>query len=169
MTIKADEIAKIVELFYESKWKEMHIEVAGMQLFLSTDPNARLTNSAMVTTAAASSVMQPVDSSSASAPQAAAPAPVTAEKPSAPAEISANWEAITAPNLGTFYRSPKPGAAPYVEVGQTVSADTEICLIEVMKLFTSLKAGANGVIRQICVADGDMVEAGQPLFYIERA
>jgi len=169
MAIKADEIAKIVELFYESKWKEMHIEVAGMQLFLSTDPNARLTNSAMVTTAAASSVMQPVDSSSASASQAAAPGPVAAEKPSAPAEIPANWEAITAPNLGTFYRSPKPGAAPYVEIGQTVTADTEICLIEVMKLFTSLKAGANGVIRQICVADGDMVEAGQPLFYIERA
>lgn len=168
MAIKADEIAKIVELFYESKWKEMHIEVAGMQLFLSTDPNARLTTGAMVTTAAASSVMQPVDSSAVPAPQTSTPAPAAAEKPAAPEQVSANWEAITAPNLGTFYRSPKPGAAPYVEIGQSVTIDTEICLIEVMKLFTSLKAGANGVIRQICVADGDMVEAGQPLFYIER-
>jgi acetyl-CoA carboxylase biotin carboxyl carrier protein len=81
--------------------------------------------------------------------------------------VPANWVAVTAPNLGTFYRAPKPGAAPYVETGQKVRADTEVCLIEVMKLFTAVRAGTSGVIRQICVADGQMVEYGQTLLYID--
>ena len=75
--------------------------------------------------------------------------------------------AITAPNLGTFYRAPKPGAAPFVELGQSVDADTEICLLEVMKLFTTVKAGAKGIVREICVGDSEMVEFGQTLFLIE--
>jgi biotin carboxyl carrier protein len=75
--------------------------------------------------------------------------------------------AIRAPNLGTFYRAPKPGAAPYVELGQIVEADTEVCLIEVMKLFTPVKAGLSGRIVKICVEDGKMVEYDAPLFFIE--
>jgi biotin carboxyl carrier protein len=74
---------------------------------------------------------------------------------------------VTAPNLGTFYRSPTPGAPPYVEVGQHVEADDEICLIEVMKLYTPVKAGVTGTVAEICVADGDMVEYGQVLAIIE--
>ena len=77
--------------------------------------------------------------------------------------------AVKAPNLGTFYRAPKPGAASYVELGQSVTAEMEICLIEVMKLFTSVRAGTAGVIREICVDDAEMVEYGQTLFYIEPA
>ena len=87
----------------------------------------------------------------------------------AAAEIPSNWVAVTAPNLGTFYRAPKPGAEPYVQVGQAVGVDTEICLLEVMKLFTAVRAGVAGVVRRICVNDAEMVEHGQPLFYVERA
>ena len=74
---------------------------------------------------------------------------------------------ITAPNLGIFYRAPKPGAPPYVNVGDEVDTDTEICLIEVMKLFTPVSAGLTGVVLEICVADGEMIEFGQPLFYLQ--
>ena len=74
---------------------------------------------------------------------------------------------ITAPNLGTFYRAPKPGAPPYVEVGQAVEPGTEVCLIEVMKLFTPVSAGTAGVVREICIEDGQMVEFGQLLVIIE--
>ena len=59
-------------------------------------------------------------------------------------EAPAHWVAVRAPNLGTFYRAPKPGAAPYVSVGQKVDAETEVCLIEVMKLFTYVLAGVSG-------------------------
>ena len=80
-----------------------------------------------------------------------------------------SWTPVTASNLGTFYRSPKPGAAPFVDVGQRVEADTEICLLEVMKLFTSVKAGIAGTVRQISATDAELVEGGQVLFYIEPA
>ena len=74
---------------------------------------------------------------------------------------------ITAPNLGTFYRAPKPGVAPYVEVGQQIGEATEVCLIEVMKLFTPVRAGISGRIAKACVEDGEMVEFGAPLFLVE--
>ncbi|MCB1748539.1 MAG: acetyl-CoA carboxylase, biotin carboxyl carrier protein, partial [Gammaproteobacteria bacterium] len=81
--------------------------------------------------------------------------------------IPAGMVAVRAPNLGTFYRSPKPGAPPYVEVGQKVSADTEVCLIEVMKLFTPVKAGVDGTVREICASDAQMVEYEQVLVIVE--
>ena len=75
--------------------------------------------------------------------------------------------AVKAPHLGTFYRAPKPGVAPFVEVGQAVEPSTEVCLLEVMKLFTTVAAGAKGVVRRICVDDAVLVEFGQTLFYLE--
>jgi biotin carboxyl carrier protein len=77
-----------------------------------------------------------------------------------------SWIPVLAPNLGTFYRSPKPGAPPGVEVGTKVEATTEICLLEVMKLFTSVKAGRAGKIAQVSATDSELVEAGQVLFYL---
>jgi biotin carboxyl carrier protein len=69
--------------------------------------------------------------------------------------------------LGTFYRSPKPGTPPFVEVGSIISAETEICLIEVMKLFTTVRAGVRGTVREVYPADSDLVEYNQPLFLVE--
>lgn len=75
---------------------------------------------------------------------------------------------VSAPNLGTFYRAPKPGAANYVEVGSKVNAGDELCLIEVMKLFTAVRAEAAGTVHSVLVEDGAMVEGGQPLFALVR-
>ena len=74
---------------------------------------------------------------------------------------------MNAPSLGTFYRSPKPGAAPFTQIGELVEPETELCLIEVMKLFTTLRAGVKGRLVSILVEDGLMVEHDQPLFVIE--
>lgn len=76
---------------------------------------------------------------------------------------------MRAPYLGTFYRSAKPGSAPYVEVGATTEMDTEVCLIEVMKLFTAVRAGIAGRVHSVLVNDGQLVEANQPLLVIEPA
>ncbi len=76
---------------------------------------------------------------------------------------------VRATTLGTFYRAPKPGAPPYVSVGDKVDADTEICLLEVMKLFTAVRAGVAGIVREILVRDSEVVEFDQPLFLIEPA
>jgi acetyl-CoA carboxylase biotin carboxyl carrier protein len=75
---------------------------------------------------------------------------------------------IKAPMLGTFYRTPKPGAPPYVEVGSSVNEDDPVCIIEVMKLFNTVKAGVQGRISQVCVEQGQMVEYHQTLFLVER-
>ena len=68
--------------------------------------------------------------------------------------------------LGTFYRSPAPGEPPFVEIGKRVQADDTVCLIEVMKLFSSIKAGVDGVVTRILVENGAMVEFNQMLIVI---
>ena len=73
---------------------------------------------------------------------------------------------VRSPMVGTFYRAPEPGARPFVEVGDTVGADTIVCIIEVMKLMNSIAADARGTVTHILVADGAGVEPGQPLIVL---
>lgn len=94
------------------------------------------------------------------------PQPV-APKENAPQQAPEGHVFIKAANLGTFYRSPKPGAPPYVNIGDEVTPETEVCLIEVMKLFTPLYAGIKGIIREVVVSDSALVEFDQPLFLVE--
>ncbi len=68
--------------------------------------------------------------------------------------------------MGRFYAKPEPGAAPFVSVGAKVSADSTVGLIEVMKVFTAVRAGVHGVVTEICVQDEQLVEYGQVLFRI---
>jgi len=162
--VKPEDVENLIELFKQSDWDEMHVQVGDFELFLSNDPQA--------TGPARASAAAPV----ALAP-AAAPASASAPTPAKPATAHAVGEApipdgmlvIRAPNLGTFYRAPKPGAPPYVEVGQRIDADTEVCLIEVMKLFAPVRAGIGGTLREIRAQDGAMVEFDQVLFIVEPA
>lgn len=75
--------------------------------------------------------------------------------------------AVRSPIVGTFYRAPKPGADPFVEVGDTVSPDTVVGITETMKLMTSVAAGLAGRIARIDVADAQFAEAGTALMWIE--
>lgn len=74
---------------------------------------------------------------------------------------------ITAPLVGTFYRSPEPGAAAFVEEGDTIDVDQEIGIVEAMKIMNRIVSDASGRLARVLVADGDMVEFGQPLFQLE--
>jgi acetyl-CoA carboxylase biotin carboxyl carrier protein len=76
---------------------------------------------------------------------------------------------VTAPMVGTFYRANEPGAKPFIEVGSRVTPDSTICIIEVMKLMSSIPAGAAGVVTHILVEDAVLVEADQPLVVINPA
>ncbi len=69
--------------------------------------------------------------------------------------------------IGTFYRAPAPGAAAFVEVGQTVEPDTTVCIIEVMKLMNSIPADAYGTVMQVLVEDGATIEQAQPLIVLQ--
>jgi acetyl-CoA carboxylase biotin carboxyl carrier protein len=75
--------------------------------------------------------------------------------------------AVTAPLLGTFYVAPEPGAPPFVKVGQAVTEDTTVGLIEVMKVFNSVRAAVNGTIAEVVVQNGQFVEFGQTLFIVK--
>ena len=78
----------------------------------------------------------------------------------------ANSIHVRSPMVGTFYRAPSPGAPPFVEVGQTIEADTTVCIIEVMKLMNSILAGAQGTITNILAENGELVEHDQILMVI---
>jgi acetyl-CoA carboxylase biotin carboxyl carrier protein len=75
---------------------------------------------------------------------------------------------ILAPMVGKFYAAPSPSEPPYVAVGAAVEAGATVGLIEVMKVFTSIKSEAAGVIERILVSNGQFVEFGQPLFLLRR-
>jgi len=102
----------------------------------------------------------PVPSAPAAAPQSA---PVQTEsKPAAP-----KGKAITSPMVGTFYAASSPEAAPFVEIGSNVQAGDVVCIIEAMKLMNEIKSEESGKVVQICVKNGDPIEYGQVLMYVE--
>ena len=73
---------------------------------------------------------------------------------------------VTSPMVGTFYAAPEPGAAPFAALGQRVEEDTQVCIIEVMKLMSSIEAGVKGTIAEVAVKNNEPVEFGQVLFWI---
>jgi len=104
------------------------------------------------------------------APQAlAAPAPAAAPAAAAPAARPAadTRHIVKAPMVGTFYRSPSPGAKSFVEVGQTVKAGQVLCIIEAMKMLNQIESDKAGVIVEILADNEKPVEFDQPLFAIE--
>ena len=96
----------------------------------------------------------------------AVPAPVTPQaEPAAPA--APEGHTVKSPMVGTFYRSASPGAAAFVEIGDTVAQGDTLCIVEAMKLMNEIEADAAGTIKAILVENGQAVEFGQPLFVIE--
>ncbi len=100
------------------------------------------------------------------APAAPAAAEAASAEAAAPAEEQYEGHTVLAPMVGTFYRAPSPGAAPFVEVGQTVKEGDALCIVEAMKLLNEIEADRAGVIKAVLVENGEPVEFGQPLFVI---
>ena len=153
MSLTAADIQEIMRLVEESHFDELLLETQGVKLHLRRSG----TSTSMVPVAATASAVAPA------APAAAAPKPAPAER------AAGDGQDVTSPMLGTFYRSPKPGAPPYVEVGAQVEADTVICIIEVMKLMNTVRAGVKGRVTQILPADGALVEFGETLIRVAAA
>lgn len=143
----------LIDLVQNSGISELEIsegeEKIRIAKHLSAAPTATLVNMPMAAPAMAGSAVSP-------APTLAAEA--------APAEPVGH--AVTAPMVGTFYRSGSPGAAPFVEVGQSVKAGDRLCIIEAMKLMNEIEADVSGVIKAILLENGQPVEFGQTMFVI---
>lgn len=103
----------------------------------------------------------------AAAPAAPAAAPAAPAAAAAEPERPANWYAVKAPMVGTFYAAPAPGEPAFVKVGDEVAANQTLCIVEAMKLMNEITAEEMGTVREVCVKDADPVEFGTVLFYIE--
>ena len=108
----------------------------------------------------------------AGAPVVAAPAAAPAAQPvqtpaAAPKQEAKKGQPVTSPMVGTFYKASSPDAKPFVEVGQTVSKGDVVCIVEAMKLMNEIESEFSGKVVEICVEDGQPVEFGQVLMYIE--
>ena len=154
--MKIEEIKTIIKLMSENDLTEFKIEAEDMHLCLKR--GGQLPGSQISIPAAA-----PVPAAAPAAPAAPAAAPAAPAAAAAPA----NRTTVDAPIVGTFYRSPSPDAPAFVKVGDTVSADTTVCIIEAMKVMNEIKAEKSGVIKEILVENGQPVEYGQPIFVLE--
>ena len=105
------------------------------------------------------------------APAAAAPAAATAAPPAppvlAPADEEVDLAVLKSPIVGTFYRTPEPGAKPFVEVGDTVRKGQVLCIIEAMKLMNEITADVEGEVVKVYVENGQPVQYGERLFAIK--
>ena len=174
MSLTHSDIAEIIRLVDQSTLDEFVVEVGDLKVEI------RRKGAMPAAPAAPATPVAPVAPAPASPPPpapvepapAAAPSPTVAEPDRAPAGLDEptlgdGQVAVRSPMVGTFYRSPSPDDPPYVEVGSEIEADAPLCLVEVMKLYTTIYARTRGRIVLICANDAELVEYDQILFIID--
>ncbi|MGK7377747.1 acetyl-CoA carboxylase biotin carboxyl carrier protein [Planococcus sp. 1R117A] len=162
--MKIQEIREIIKLVDNSSIDEFSYEADGVKVKLKK--NSVSTNTAVEAPAQPAPAAQPVPAP-APAPAAKAEELISEETPEIPAVQDENLHKILSPMVGTFYQSPSPDEAAYVQPGSKVSADQVVCIVEAMKLFNEIEAEVDGEIAEILVKDGQLVEYGQPLFLVK--
>jgi len=155
MQLDHDQLRSLLALLGESDIQELCLEGDDFRLEVRRNLPA---------TAPVAMVQAPVMASS--PPQAAAAASPSVPPPSPPAARS-DLQAITAPMVGTFYRSPAPGEPAFVEVGSRISAGQPVCILEAMKLMNELESEISGEVVEILLENGTPVEFGQVLMRIK--
>ena len=161
MTLSPPDIKSILDALEASDWDSATVTVEGVTIAVARHGSAV---AAGAPPAAASSVL-----TAPAPPPPAAPGP-----PVAPVAVAATPVAaapaghiITAPSVGVFWRSPRPGLPPFVEVGQRVQAGDTVCIVEMMKLMNNVAADVSGVVTAIHVENAEQVEYGTPLISID--
>ena len=159
MSLTHSDIAEIIRLVDQSTLDEFVVEVGDLKVEIRR-------KGAMPAAPAAPAAPTPAS------PPSPSPSPAVAETDRAPAGLDEpvvgdGQVAVRSPMVGTFYRCPSPDDPPYVEVGSEIEADAPLCLVEVMKLYTTIYARTRGRIVRICANDAELVEYDQILFIID--
>ena len=164
MSLSYDDIAEILKIIDGSSCDELIVETGDLKLVVRR-------NGAGAAYAPSHNIALPAVPPSPAVATAAAPAskPAPAAPSPKPVPIGPRQIEVTAPMVGTFYRAASPDAPPFVEVGQHVRKGDALCLIEVMKLFTTIASEHDGRIAQIGADNAELVEYGRTLFVIEPA
>ncbi len=146
-------VKKLIELLEESNISEIEIQEGEESVRISRHPNG--------------ATWQPQPMPQYGYPtQAPAPAPVAPGADIEPQGASFRGNAVNSPMVGTFYRSPAPGAKSFVEVGDTVKQGDTVCIVEAMKMMNQIEADRDGVVEAILVEDGEPVEFDQPMIVL---
>ncbi|MFP3342776.1 acetyl-CoA carboxylase biotin carboxyl carrier protein [Vreelandella venusta] len=146
-------VKKLIELLEESNISEIEIQEGEESVRISRHPNGTTWQPQPM----------PQYAQPAQAPQA--PSASVAAEPE-PQGASYRGEAVNSPMVGTFYRSPAPGAKSFVEVGDTVKQGDTVCIVEAMKMMNQIEADRDGVVEAILVEDGEPVEFDQPMIVL---
>ncbi len=145
-----DDVQRIIQIIDEMGDRDVHLEIGELKLHVTRGTTSTLTARA--------------------APRPTAPAraaPAASATAAATIEVPAGHSAIRAPTMGTFYRASSPGARPHAEIGDRVQPDDTVGVFEVMKLFSTLRAGVAGTITAIPAANETMVQQDQVLIIIK--
>lgn len=153
------EIRTLIDLMKKNGVAVFKMEREGFKITLKT-AEATVSHSVVSTQPVVAHIESPAALPAAPAP--AAPAPAAA--PQAPATGSIE---IKSPMVGTFYSAPSPDAPPFVSVGQEVTPDTVVCIIEAMKVMNEVKAEVAGTVTEICAENGKPVQFGQAMFRLK--
>jgi acetyl-CoA carboxylase biotin carboxyl carrier protein len=160
MELSEDDVLHILKLIDESKFDYFQLEVGELKITVSKgDPIPIGSLSSQTATGSAALAPKPQPTPAAT--------PTVGAAAAKPAAIPEGMLPITAPLLGTFYVAPEPGAPPFVKVGQQITEDTTVGLIEVMKVFNSVRAAVSGTIVEVVAQNGQFVEFGQTLFIVK--
>lgn len=165
-----EEIIQLLKIVSESTLDEVHLEIGDLKFTAKrhTPAGPGVSKESIPEPPAKESMVErrpapPVAPRPDVPPAAPLPSPVHPEE-----GVPEGLTPIRAPMLGTFYRAPKPDAPPFVKEGQFVSEEDVVCIVEVMKLFNTIKAGVKGRIVKICAENAQLVEYKQVLFLIEE-
>jgi acetyl-CoA carboxylase biotin carboxyl carrier protein len=139
VSLTAADVAEIMRLVEQSNFDELTLEIDGIKLSLRRGAPAEFSSDRNPGT-----------------------------KNTIAATADANVHDVASPLLGTFYRAPKPGAPPFVEVGAQVEEGTVVAIIEVMKLMNTVRAGVRGTVTEILVTDGALAEYGETLLRVRK-
>jgi acetyl-CoA carboxylase biotin carboxyl carrier protein len=165
--MKPSEIQDLIKFVAKSGVSEVEIEDKDFKITIKTPPH--LKGKFVVETAAVVQPQAPIMAAPTPEVVAAIPAAIPAATPpvASEGEDTSNYITVKSPMIGTYYRKPSPDKANFVNVGDDVSADTIVCMIEAMKLFNEIEAEVTGKIVKVLVDDGSPVEYDQPLFLVD--
>jgi acetyl-CoA carboxylase biotin carboxyl carrier protein len=155
-----DAIKQIIELMKENELSEFELAEEGFRITVRR-PYAGGAPQIMMAPSAAPYYPAPAPAPAAAPAGQAAPAAGGADA------VPTNWIEIKSPMVGTFYRAASPEAPPYSSVGDAITAESVVCIIEAMKVMNEIKAEVKGTIKKILVENATAVEYGQPLFLVE--
>ena len=154
MKFETEYIEKLAKIITEQGLSEISLE-DGEQAITVRKDSVAVSAPAIVSAPVVSTPVAPVSATPASIPTSEAK------------EEKKSGTAITSPMVGTFYMAPSPDSAPFVSVGDSVKAGDVVCIIEAMKMMNEIKSEVAGKVVEICVEDGQPVEFGQVLMYVE--